>query len=167
MVLVPHGHRLHGDDTLTGPVVGRGDSPLCLLLLDVTEILAAPLHRHQLPLSLSEGAHQAGELPSDSQGVADGETDQAGVCTGNVVLYHSYDRHAAHHGTANHLQPQLQPLGGRLARVVGLQAALQPLHVLPHKPGHGLHGSDGGHPGQGLAVVGVDGRHGHTADRSS
>ena len=59
MLLVPHDHILHADDPLTGPVVGGGDGTLLLLRSDLVNVLATPLHRHQLPLRLREGAHQA------------------------------------------------------------------------------------------------------------
>ena len=132
-------------------------------------VLSAALHGHQLPLGLGEGADQARQLARDAQRVADGQAHHAGVRTRDVVLdtqmsvvvimitYVSCylddgdERDPRHHGAAEQLQPELEPLGGGLARVVCLEAALEPLHVLPHEPRHRLHRADRRHAGQGLA----------------
>ena len=81
-----------------------------------------------------------------------------------MVLYHRNDGHAPHHPAPNQLEPQLQPLPGRLARVGRLQAALQPRLVLPREPRYILHRPNRRHAGQRLGKVGVDGRQRDGAD---
>ena len=145
------------DDAVLGPVLAR----VVLghieggLLHDLL-VLPDPLHGHHVGLHLRGLSDQHVEDACDVEGVAEGQTDIAGVDGAATEDGEEGSEHEDH--VADDLESYGEPPGGDVSRVVADLVGVDPRLVLVDEVLRPREGPDGGGPADALAEVSVDGR---------